>query len=415
MDSRNEGRPRLLMLCQTLPYPPDGGVHLRTFNVLRLLAREFDVTALFFYRRADRGDEAAVRAAVHALGAFARTEAFPIDSEHAPVRLIWDHARSVMSRRAYTWYVYQSRAVRARVASLLANEPFDLVHIDSLDLSSFLPMLGRVPVVCVHHDIESELLRRRAGVERSRWRRAYLSLQSSLVRALEREWCPALSANVVVSDLDGERLRRIAPGSRTLTVPNGVDIEEFLPEPRTGGTVVSVGGTNLFPNADALTYFSDRIAPRIRELRPGVEMRWIGRVGAGIRERVGDMVELTGYVTDIRPHLRDASCFVVPLRVGGGTRMKILTAWAMGLPVVSTSVGCEGLDAIDGVNALVRNDPREFAEAVTEVLSDAALRERLARAGRATVERTYSWDVIGEAMLDAYRGLARREPAAVAQ
>lgn len=397
------------MLCQTLPYPPDGGVHLRTFNVLRLLAREFEVTALFFYRRADRVDETAVHSAVRALGAFARTEAFPIDSEHAPARLIWDHARSVVSRRAYTWYVYQSSAARARVAELLASETFDLVHIDSLDMSSFLPMLGRLPVVCVHHDVESELLKRRARVERRRWRRAYLALQASFVRALEREWCPAVSANVVVSDLDGERLRRIAPGSVTLTVPNGVDVEEFAPEQRTGETIVSVGGTNLFPNADALMYFSERIAPRIRELRPGTRMRWIGRVGADIHSRVGDDVELTGYVADIQPHMRDASCFVVPLRVGGGTRMKILTAWAMGLPVVSTSVGCEGLDATDGVNILVRNDAREFADAVAQVLADAELRDRLARAGRETAVRMYSWEIIGDSMLDAYRSLAQRE------
>ncbi len=408
-------RPRLLMLCQTLPYPPDGGVHLRTFNVLRLLAREFDVTAIFFYRRADRVDETAVRSAVRALGAFARTEAFPIDSEHAPLRLLWDHARSVITRRAYTWYVYQSRAVRARVTDLLAAEPFDLVHIDSLDLSSFLPMFGELPVVCVHHDVESELLKRRAGVERRRWRSAYLSLQSSLVRNLERERCPRVSANVVVSDLDGERLRGIAPGSHTLTVPNGVDIDAFLPEERAGGAVVSIGGTNLFPNADALAYFSEKIAPHIRALRPGARMRWIGRVSTDVRARIGDGIELTGYVTDIQPHLSDASCFVVPLRVGGGTRMKILTAWAMGLPVVSTSVGCEGLDAIDGVNVLVRNDPREFAEAVADVLSNAPLRERLAAAGRATVERTYSWDVIGEAMLDAYLGVVQREQGAIAQ
>lgn len=401
------------MLCQTLPYPPDGGVHLRTFNVLRLLAREFEVTALFFFRRADRVDETAVRSAVRALGAFARTEAFPIDGEHAPGRLVWDHARSVISRRAYTWYVYQSRAARARVAELLASESFDLVHIDSLDMSSFLPMLDHLPVVCVHHDVESELLKRRAGVERQPWRRAYLALQASFVRALEREWCPTMSANIVVSDLDGERLRRIAPGSHTLTVPNGVDIDAFVPEQRMGGTIVSVGGTNLFPNADALTYLSERIAPRLRELRPGVRMRWIGRVGAETRARVGDGVELTGYVTDIQPHMRDASCFVVPLRVGGGTRMKILTAWAMGLPVVSTSVGCEGLEAIDGVNILVRDDAQAFAEAVAQVLSDAELRGRLARAGRETAERTYSWDVIGESMLDAYRGLAQREAVAV--
>jgi glycosyltransferase involved in cell wall biosynthesis len=393
------------MLCQALPYPPDAGNHLRTYNVLRLLARAFDVTALFFFRRADRASADAVRGATSALSAFATVEAFPIDSEHSPVRLLFDHARSVATQRAYTWYVYQSRAYRARVRELVASGGFALVHIDSLDLVSYVPMLGSLPVVCVHHDIESELLRRRAGVERNAWRRAYLARQSAFVAALQRQWCPAMAANVVVSDLDGARLRQLAPGARTLTVPNGIDTGEFRQEGGNGSAVVSIGGTNLFPNADALEYFSGRIAPRIRSLHPNVPLRWIGRVGGGVRERVGDAVELTGYVDDVRPHLRDAACFVVPLRVGGGTRLKILTAWAMGVPVVTTSIGCEGLDAVDGENVIVRDDPDAFADAVARILDDAALRDRLARAGRATVEQTYSWDVIGDAMLNAYREL----------
>lgn len=393
------------MLCQTLPYPPDGGNHLRTFNVLRLLSRDFDVTALFFFRRADRSDETAVRDGLRALSAFAKVEAFPIDSEHAATRLLWDHMRSVASRRAYTWYIYQSRAVRARVESLLANEAFDLVHIDSLDLAGYLPILNGLPTVCVHHDVESSLLRRRAALERRPWRRAYLLRQSAFVAALEREWCPALALNVTVSDLDGERLRAIAPGARTLTVPNGVDIDEFQPAPHRGNAVISVGGTNLFPNLDALYFFCEQIVPVIRASGVNVPIRWIGRADSSVAARVGNAVELTGYVRDVRPFLRDAACFVVPLRVGGGTRMKILTAWAMGLPVVSTSIGCEGLAAVDGDNLLVRDEPESFAAAVAQVLSDGGLRERLGRGGRLTAERIYGWEVIGETMLDEYHGL----------
>jgi len=121
------------------------------------------------------------------------------------------------------------------------------------------------------------------------------------------------------------------------------------------------------------------------------------------REEFG--VELTGYVDDTRPYMRDAICHIVPLRAGGGTRLKILNSWAMGKPVVSTSVGCEGLEAVDGENILIRDDPGEFADAIRLVAGDATLRRRLGENARSTAERLYSWDVVGREMERAYRGL----------
>ncbi|MEO8029747.1 MAG: glycosyltransferase family 4 protein, partial [Gemmatimonadota bacterium] len=116
-------------------------------------------------------------------------------------------------------------------------------------------------------------------------------------------------------------------------------------------------------------------------------------------------IELTGYVQDVRPYVHDAGCFIVPLRIGGGTRLKILDAWAMGKAVVSTSIGCEGLRAVDGQNILIRDSPKEFAEAVALVLRDAALRQRLGAAARQTVEETYSWEVLSQPMIEAYLGV----------
>ncbi|HXF94745.1 MAG TPA: glycosyltransferase family 4 protein [Gemmatimonadales bacterium] len=407
-------RPKLLFLSQALPYPPDGGVKIRTYHVLRLLAREFDVTALCFHRLRHGWSPDAVPTAVEALGAFARVEAFPIPQEHSRLRLLWDHFRSGVGGRVYTNYVYDSSRFRARLLRWLEAVRFDLVHADSLDLSGYFPLLEArgLPVVCVHHDAQSKLLGRRAGHERG-WRRAYVRHQSRLMAREERFWCPRVALNVAVSDLDREVLASIAPGGRFTVIPNGVDVEAFRPEPGRDEGLVFVGGTSWFPNRDAIHYFCREILPHIRREQPTAPVWCVGR--STPEERRGFAAEygvtLTGYVPDVRPYVRDAGCFVVPIRVGGGTRIKILDAWAMGKAVVSTSIGCEGLAAVDGENILVRDTPEAFARAVVDVLTRPALRHRLGEAGRATVERRYSWDAIGRKMHSIYRGVAESHAA----
>jgi len=398
-------RPRLLFLCQTVPYPPDSGVAIRSFHVLRLLARAFDVTAVCFARR--KGEavpqrDLAVRVA--ALRRAAEVEAFPVPQEHSRWRLAWDHLRSVGVNRVHTAFSYDSAAVRARLRQLLGSRRFDVTHVDSIVLSAYLPLLGDAPVVCVHHNVESILLRRRAQIERSPWRRAYLNRQATLMEREERRWCGRCRLNVVVSDADRGALERIVPGANSVVVPNGVDIDAFRPGMGRDEGVVFVGELNWFPNRDALQYFCDEILPRVRATGEAAPVRWVGRASEETRRRYADRyaVELTGYVDDVRPYVRNAACYVVPLRVGGGTRLKILDAWAMGKAVVSTSVGCEGLAAIDGGNILIRDDPDGFARAVRAVLQDAHLRRRLGEEGRRTVERLYSWEQIGESMLAAY-------------
>jgi polysaccharide biosynthesis protein PslH len=403
-------RPRLLFLCQTLPYPPDGGVAIRTYNILRLLACAFDVTALCFYRWKGGAVLKDVEASVRALSAFGRVEAFPIPQEHARGRLLADHLASVVTGRVYTQYVYRSTEFRERLRAVLASEHFDLAHVDSLDLSDYLPLLEEsgIPTVCVHHNVESQLLARRADVEGSRARAAYLRLQAGRMAAEERRWGPRVALNVLVSEPDRALFERIVPGARTCVVPNGVDVERFRPADaasESAGGVVFVGGLTWFPNKDALGWFATEILPHIRaRVGEGVPIHWIGRSSEEEREhfRREHGIQLSGYVDDIRPYVHRAACYVVPLRVGGGTRLKILDAWALGKAIVSTTIGCEGLDAVDGANMLVRDTPERFAAAVAEVLESAALREELGAAGRRTVEEIYSWDVIGRNMIAEY-------------
>jgi glycosyltransferase involved in cell wall biosynthesis len=405
-DSRARlSKPRLLFLAQVLPFPPDGGVAIRTYNILRLLAREYDITALCFYRRATVRD---VGASVTALSAFARVMAFPILEERSALKRATNHLRSVLGRRVYTVLAYEHPGFRSRLRRELRDGAFDLVHVDSLDLSGYLGELGAIPTVCVHHNVESALLRRRAGLATNRVVARYLQHQADLMEREESAWCPRLPLNVAVSDDDRAQLERIAPGARVLVVPNGVDTDAFRPAEVPQAGIVFVGGMTWFPNRDALEFFSSEIRPLLA--RGGVTPRvtWVGRATDGATERYRALgVELTGYVDDIRPHVDAAACYVVPLRVGGGTRLKVLDAWAMGKAVVSTSVGCEGLEARDGWNILIRDDPGDFADAVMRVLDDPELRATLGRNARATVEERYGWTVIGSRFLPEYEAVRR--------
>jgi glycosyltransferase involved in cell wall biosynthesis len=404
-------RPKLLFLCQTLPYPADGGVWIRTYHVLRLLSRAFDITALCFERAGSSGQatDRGVASGPDALGRFGRVEVFAIPQQRSRLRFAWDHLRSLTSGRVYTNYLYESKPFRARLMQLLRSTAFDVVHVDSLDLSAYLQTFGRIPVVCVHHDIESTLLGRRAALDRHRWRAAYLRHQARLMADVERRWCAKIALNVTVSERDEAVLKSAVPEARVCVVPNGVDLDEFRPASAEGSGVAFVGGTSPFPNLDALDYFCEDILPHLGRAMPDLSVRWIGRASreqcAAYRDRFG--VELTGYVADVRRAMAGAACHIVPLRIGGGTRLKILNAWAMGKPVVSTSIGCEGLRAVDGDNILVRDDPRAFAGAVLAALQDAGLRKRLGVRGRETVHRLYSWEAIATPMIDAYLAAAR--------
>lgn len=396
-------RPRLLFCCQTLPFPPDGGVAIRSFNTLRLLSQRYDVTALFFYRR---GVVRSVEASTLGLEAFGKVQAFPIAQEFSRARFIWDHLRSVVSRKVYTRFVHESETFRRALRDELQRQEFDVVHFDSLDLATYIPEVNDIPTVVVHHNVESALLRRRATLAKQGLVKKYLTLQSRLMQREEVEWCPKAQLNVVVSPDDERQLTNIAPGIRTLLVPNGVDIDYFTPVGTSDRGIVFVGGTTWFPNKDALEYFAGEILPKLGDPKLLGGVHWVGRakpeeVELGAR----DGIALTGYVDDVRPYVNRAACYVVPIRVGGGTRLKILDAWAMGKAVVSTTVGCEGLDATDGWNIIIRDDPAEFAAAVKEILNDEELRRRLGANARATAERNYSWNVIGERMIRAYSDL----------
>lgn len=405
-------RNRILFLSQCLPFPPHSGVTNRAYHILRELQREFDVTLVAYSRRNHQPDDSARSQAAAALRREISNVMKPaaIDSEWSPLTKLRNHAQSLLSREPYVFYEYRSDLFGRQLGEAIDRASPDLIHLDSMDLYRWLSALPAVPTTCTHHSIESELLRLRAKRIPNFAVRAYMTHQALLIERLERRLSPRFDVNIMTSETDAARLRALAVGARTSVVPNGVNADYFRPtspDEVIPGRVTFLGPTYMFPNRDAVQFFLAETWPLVRRRCARSTLHLIGKnsVDDKIRFENNPGVTCRGYVADIRPPFAEAACSVVPIRVGGGTRLKILDAWAMGKAIVSTSIGCEGLDTVDGANIIIRDDPADFAEAVIQVLSDRELRERLGREGRATAEHQYAWPVVGRQLSKLYHRL----------
>ena len=257
------------------------------------------------------------------------------------------------------------------------------------------------------------MFERRIAFEESVLRRSYYRLEASKLRRYEQEECPKFATNFTVSKLDAERLTTIAPGAKTFVVANGVDTRYFArtAHPVDPKKIVMVSGMNWFPNRDAVTYFLRDIWPGISLARPDAKLQIVGasppeEVTSAARKDA--RIDVTGFVDDVRPYMSSSAVCVCPMRDGGGTRLKILDALSMGLPIVATSMAIEGIDIEHEREVLIGDSAAEFAKQVNRLLEDSVLRDRLSASGRAFVEKHFSWPVIGAKLKAECQRIAQR-------
>ena len=285
--------------------------------------------------------------------------------------------------------------MRAVLADLERDARFDALICDFLFPAINTLDLRLRPRLLFQHNLETRIWERYAATETSSLRRAYFDLQRRRVADFERRACSSYDHCIAVSGLDADAMRRDFGARAVSVVPTGVDVDYFCPRPGSGAGVVFVGSMDWMPNQDAVRYFAAEVLPLVRREEPDVRFTVVGRSApADVVElsRSAPGVEVTGFVEDVRPYIARADVVVVPLRVGGGTRIKIYEAMAMGKVVVSTTIGVEGLPVRAGRDLVIADTPEHFAREVLQVLRSPEMRRSLEQRARAYVVENCSWD-----------------------
>lgn len=408
-------RLRILWLSHFVPFPPKGGCFQRSYNLLSRIGRQHDVHLVAVRAKPPASAEAETAYATDALGVHcASVDIVDISAAYRPARLARLAALGLASGQPLTVTLYRSPEARRRLRSLLDRFHFDVVHVDSISMAEYLADLGGVPTILTHHGAEAFMMRRRIANERSLPRKLFFLLESLTLARVERRVCPAAGSNAVVSDLDRDLLRQHAPGARYIVVENGVDVDFFQPLPCPAApSIVFAGRLDQYANRDAMRHFMRHTWPLVTERHPAATITIIGsNPPADLQQMaaVDRRVRVLGFVDDVRPHFAQAAVAVCPLRDGGGTRIKILDALAMGKPIVSTTIGCEGLDVEGERDLLLADDPAAFAAQIARVFDDPALRERLARQARDRAVERYSWERIVRDLAAEYTRVASPRP-----
>jgi sugar transferase (PEP-CTERM/EpsH1 system associated) len=385
---------RILWLNTPLLLPLDKGGKLRTWHLMRHLAKRNHITCISF---ADPKAPAAYRAGMSAVCAKLITIDRPEPTKEG-LRFYASVARHLFDRVPYAVAQYRSRAYRRAVRAALAGNSFDRLVCDFLVPAVNMPERLPCPAVLFTHNVEAEIWRRHAETETRRVRKRLYETQWRRMLRFEGRTVARFDRVLAVSEVDRDTLQRLygdrldAPVS---VVPTGVDTDYFAPAPSDPRSkrVVFTGSMDWLPNADAVQFFCREILPIVREAEPDVTFTIVGRSPTPAVRRLAEDrgVEVTGRVEDVRPYLAKSSVYVVPLRIGGGTRLKIFEAMAAGRAVVSTSIGAEGLPVEHGRHLLLADDPGSFARSVIALLRDADTRAMLAREARALVTERYDW------------------------
>ena len=407
------GSPReALIVANRLPYPLDDGWKVRTFHVVRAVA---DLVPTVLAVGAGFG-EGELASAARALGAGVTVVALPFPRPYTSLRLV----AGLIGPQPVHYWNHQAFATHRAVRTLAEAHDFDLVVAVTSFMWSYAGAAGPAALrILDTHNVDSLTMSRYVETLPHGPRRAYAALTARKMRWLERRVYRAADSVWVCSAREAELAASFAPGARAVVVPNGVDGAAFMvgsPPPLTSKRMLFFGRLDYYPNRDGLRHFCERILPTIRSRIPDAELLVVGSGGG--RELAGlngaaPGIRILGRVENIASALADASLVVVPLRSGGGTRLKILEALAMARPVVSTSIGAEGLDLRPGEEIVLADTPEAFADEVIRLLTDPEAAIRLGASGRLAVLRRYEWGRIREVIHgEIARALAAKATAA---
>lgn len=400
-------KPHVLMLTPYLPYPPNSGGRSRTYNLIKHLREDYRISLICFGRLEEqRYDLAPLRELC---------DVTVVDRAPSP-GTIKAALLSLTGLKPVTMRLYHTPAMERAIAAFLAHNTTHLIHVESFYMMPNLSRQLDVPVLLSEPAIEYIAWGRHARVAQPWYTRPGVAFEAWKMKTWEpRLWAEATVVGVM-SDVDAGLVKAAIPGVKTVLAPNGVDTDFFQIDEtvvRDNRTGLFMGDYKYFPNTDAVLYFHNEILPLIRKQRGDFQLMLLGKDApreiVALHNDPDTAVTATGFVDDTRPFLQSGALFVCPLRSGSGTRFKLMEALACGCPVVSTSVGAEGLNAIDGEHMLICDDPKEFAEAVVWVLDNPKQADEMARKGRQWVVNRHAWAHSAALLRDIYDKLIGHE------
>ena len=395
----------VLFLTERMPYPLDTGGKIRSFHILKGLAAKHQVTLV----TAATTEEQSYK---DIFDDFCDSVHLVYRNSIAPVDALKRVASSLSGGNPIVVTKNFRRAMADVVAALAHQESFDSVHFDHLDSTAYHRFLNNpAHTVLDEHNIVTNQVITSEKAEKNMFKKLYMRSQIKPTRDYERRLCAQVDRCLVCSDSDKDYLAAISPAARIYVIPNGVDLD-FFSQTLDGNrithdapNIIFVGAMDYGPGRIAMEYFIDRIWPILQESMPATTFTAVGQNPPDFLQElaaVDDRIEVTGRVDDVRPYVHAASVFVVPLLSGSGTRLKILDAMAMTIPIVSTSLGAEGLDVTHNESILLADDPQSFSDEIARVLSDNVLSDRLVENGLELVRQKYSWQKIWRDLHDVY-------------
>jgi sugar transferase (PEP-CTERM/EpsH1 system associated) len=376
--------------------PPDTGGKIRSYNILKQLTRQHSVTFFSFYT-AHEGD-------LHPdlKNVFDRVVCVPL-ALPAPRSLVevLDYGIRLSSSQPYGITKYCRPEPRRRLRALLKQVTYDVILCDFIAAAGVIPWDWPTPKVLFTHNVEATIWRRHYEFATNPIWKAISWWEWRKMESAERRYLRLADRVLTVSETDRDAFASFLDLGKLTVVPTGVDVDYFQPIPvkEIANSLVFTGSMDWLPNEDAILYFVDAILPLIKRQCPEVSLEVVGRSPSRKLQALAEAeksVRLTGWVEDIRPFVARGAACIVPLRIGGGTRLKIFEAMAMSKAVISTSVGAEGLPVRSGENILLADTPNNFAESVISLLRNPNQRQRVGTAARALVQASYSWPIVAE-------------------